>query len=1142
MAAATMKASKSSRGNKKSGHLNSIHSFQSLSITPTPRPPPLPAPTLSAPSFPATPLPALSPLAPQDIGIHSVVMNPIFRPDPFGVQAVVPTGGAARELVRKAPWHHKVKNYIRSEVSDLKDRTIHAFSAPHRRMEELRANAAHHEEPGESDEDIGTRKARAVSRNWKRTDLMACYICLVIPASYFSFGSTNSVLIINEALHDFAMRGEVRFYQYELALSMLDVSKIIGIIIFAKLTNTQSRPLALLVASLVACGGMGLAAFAVTWESFSAGTALFHLGRSGILLVSQVIVADTSDLSWRGIYLWGLEMSSILWVWSAPTVAKYIVGKVEWNVPIWIFFSFSIPVMIPPIVTTYIFYRRAKHGGFFPASNHVYNHIWWSPKGLWRRLSLLSCELDLLGMFLWSLGMGPLATTLSMSEKMQIGIGMRVVALVIAGCSFIMLLALWELWLNKGLKTTHKARRQARRAPRVTWGALPGERVMMMGPAAPVGYNSISMEQAAAELSVQFTSFMIFQSTDVYEIQTFQIFMSQAITGFGAGIVWTSLLVGVQASCKTHSDVGMSIALLTTSNALGELAAGAVKRSMQAYMMNVLPPETSPEYFLRALGGHWSVMLMVAIIAAALALVTTGVGLTGYNLDNVKQHVSGVVFGRDDADRHNLLDEHASSQTLSPFVSTPELQDSPLNAPTSSPSTTHLDGVRTTENYNAILLQNRARFRGISPPPRPRSFSEEEEESLPKTEKSMDKQERENTEWETAPSESAKAIFRPISDSCTALSPPSQIPESYGCVFTMDSDLEPTSQATTSKEVESSKKLGIDPSPPQQANTVECRGPAKMKTLISKARASNVSEVAESSSSCNTQFSFKKRPIVSVPFGQKGHLSPENNIGLSNITSLRNTIIQGKSAESEAQDKPTRSNSTSTSNKESSESSSAFEESIVVNGSFDAQTPIDWDILDGISANGSVRTPESNSLPEFGDSGSGQASPYSHAVLGLSSDGEQEILQRWQSWVEDGDISDVPSEAREASDEEPSLPSGQGHHGVSQITSEVNALTVKNSYSPEQYLSTIEELSSKAPSTTNSVDMSFIGGAGSQFQARPPLVIGVLSPYHSQPHGRAEGDMAGAGQSAAAGSGPNGKRNKNKKRGMGKKEGVANSD
>lgn len=105
--------------------------------------------------------------------------------------------------------------------------------------------------------------------------------------------------------------------------------------------------------------------------------------------------------------------------------------------------------------------------------------------------------------------------------------------------------------------------------------------------------------------------------------------MSQAITGFGAGVVWISLLIGVQASCKTHSDVGMSIGLLRTSNALGEMTAGAMKRSMQAYMMNLLPPETSPEYFLRALSGHWSVMLMVGIIAAALALVMTGVGLTG---------------------------------------------------------------------------------------------------------------------------------------------------------------------------------------------------------------------------------------------------------------------------------------------------------------------------------------------------------------------------------------------------------------------------------------------------------------------------------------------------------------------------------
>ncbi|KAI5837234.1 hypothetical protein DFP73DRAFT_620024 [Morchella snyderi] len=1232
VAPTTMEASKSSGNNKKPGHSSGIHSFPSPSIASAPRPPPLFTPSLPAP---------------RGIGVHSVVMSPVLRPDPFGVQAVVPTGDAARELHRKAPWYHKMRNYFKSEVINLKDRTTHAFSTPHRRPEELQADTAHREEPGESDEDIGTRKARAVSRSWKRTDLMTCYICLVILVSYFSFGSTNSVLIITEAIHDFAMRGDVRFYQYELVLSMLEVSKTIGIIVFAKLTSAHSRPLALLIAVLFASGGAGLAAFAVTWESFSAGITLSHLGSSAALLVSQVIIADNSDLSWRGIYLWGLEMSTILWVWSKPTVAKAIVGKVQWNVPLWIFFSFSIPAMIPCIVTTYIVYRRAEQGGFSPTSNHVYNNICRSPKGFWRSIGLLGCELDIVGMFLWYLGMGLLSAMLSVSVEMQTGMGMWVPAVVTFGSLCIMLLVLWEVWLNKGLKTTHKAPRQAQRAPRVTWGALPGERVMMMGPAVPVGYNSISMEQAAAELSVrivesqnqgklktwrkfynsfgekcqplfrerllttftsvgcmvgflasfamkigswslwdrletlptpyrriieslqggyslmnvEFTSFMVggffagllirlsrtykvyvvgglflmicgllvFQSIEVYEIQTFQIFMSQAITGFGAGVVWISLLIGVQASCKTHSDVGMSIGLLRTSNALGEMTAGAMKRSMQAYMMNLLPPETSPEYFLRALSGHWSVMLMVGIIAAALALVMTGVGLTGYNLDKVKQHVSGVVFGRDDANRHNFLDGHTSSQTLSPFASTPEL-------PTSSSSTTHLDGVRTSENYNAILLQKRAKFRGISPPPRPRSFSEEEEESPPQTEKSMDNRERANRGWETTPSASARIMSRPISDSCTALSPPLQIPESYGCVFRMDSDLEPTPLDATSKKNDTSKELRVDSSPPQQANTIEYRGPATMKRMINKARTSNVSAVAESSSSCNTQFSFKKRPIGSAPFGPKMDLSPENNIGLGNITSLRNAISQGKNEGGEARDKPTLRNSTSTINKECPGSRSAFGESIVFNGSFDAQTPMDWDILDDISGNGSIRTPESSSLAGSGDSESRQASPYTHAALGLSSDGEQEILQRWQSWVEDGDISDVPSEACEASDEEPSLPSGQGHDGMSQITSEVNALTVKNSYSPEQYLSTIEELSSKAPSATGSTDFSFIGGAGSEFQAHPPLVIGVL------PRGRAEEDMDGAGPSAAAGSESNGKRSKNKKRGMGKKEGTANRD
>lgn len=73
-----------------------------------------------------------------------------------------------------------------------------------------------------------------------------------------------------------------------------------------------------------------MAAFAVTWESFCAGHTVFHFGRSGALVVAQVIVADMSDLSWRGFFTWGLEFGQAFWIWTIPVVEKLVTGKLGW--------------------------------------------------------------------------------------------------------------------------------------------------------------------------------------------------------------------------------------------------------------------------------------------------------------------------------------------------------------------------------------------------------------------------------------------------------------------------------------------------------------------------------------------------------------------------------------------------------------------------------------------------------------------------------------------------------------------------------------------------------------------------------------------------------------------------------------------
>lgn len=126
------------------------------------------------------------------------------------------------------------------------------------------------------------------------------------------------------------------------------------------------------------------------------------------------------------------------------------------HVPIWIFFSFTFPAAIPPVIATYVFHRRASHWGFFPAQKNIHRRVWWSLGGFTNGLALFGVEYDSLGVLLWTVGVGLLATALSLSEKMQAGIGMWVVALLVGGGLAIIALAMWEVWLNGGLKTTKR--------------------------------------------------------------------------------------------------------------------------------------------------------------------------------------------------------------------------------------------------------------------------------------------------------------------------------------------------------------------------------------------------------------------------------------------------------------------------------------------------------------------------------------------------------------------------------------------------------------------------------------------------------------------------------------------------------------
>lgn len=63
---------------------------------------------------------------------------------------------------------------------------------------------------------------------WARSKLN---YSIVILTSYFGLGSVYSVFIIKEALNYWATKGEIKVYQFELALSMLTVTRVLGIML-----------------------------------------------------------------------------------------------------------------------------------------------------------------------------------------------------------------------------------------------------------------------------------------------------------------------------------------------------------------------------------------------------------------------------------------------------------------------------------------------------------------------------------------------------------------------------------------------------------------------------------------------------------------------------------------------------------------------------------------------------------------------------------------------------------------------------------------------------------------------------------------------------------------------------------------------
>ncbi|KAL0930074.1 siderophore iron transporter [Colletotrichum truncatum] len=128
-----------------------------------------------------------------------------------------------------------------------------------------------------------------------------------------------------------------------------------------KLADITSRPTTYVVILAFYAVGFAVAASAHTFAAYTIGICFTSVGKSGLDLLSDIIVADLTPLEWRGFFGACLSLPFIVTVPVNGFIAEGFYDDWRWGLGM---FSILVPVLlVPAILTLYAMQRRGEKAG-----------------------------------------------------------------------------------------------------------------------------------------------------------------------------------------------------------------------------------------------------------------------------------------------------------------------------------------------------------------------------------------------------------------------------------------------------------------------------------------------------------------------------------------------------------------------------------------------------------------------------------------------------------------------------------------------------------------------------------------------------------------------------------------------------------
>ncbi|KAK7203000.1 major facilitator superfamily domain-containing protein [Myxozyma melibiosi] len=486
--------------------------------------------------------------------------------------------------------------------------------------------------------ELGVQKAEALAQTWTRRGLHCAYMGLFLLAFTTSLSGQVTALLTPFATSEFHVH------------SLLAMVQVVQGILFAvvktpmaKIANAFGRPEAFTLALVLLCAGYLQMSLAGSVSAYASAQIFSASGTTGLLILQQIFVADTTDLLNRALFSVLPDTPFLVTVFIAPWLTDISIEKFTWRVgySVWVLL---VPLAASPLLIT-LFHnqRRARSIGLIPKFS-------WGGTSLFAIAKSISGALDLLGILLFTSACSMVLIPLTLSSTLATHWhDPRISGLLIGGTILFIIFIVWELYLAKRAELDPHSN-TTRPRPLLSLRVLEN-RTVRSGCVTiffyDLAYNIFQpyffsylmvtrpMNTDTAGRIVQIFSFAatvagitvsllikrshrykrwLLMAIPIYQIgiltmhftrvpnsHTFFVVFSQVMTGAGGGLLSVPTQIGVQASCS-HSDVALATAMFLTvfslGSAVGASISGAIWTSLlPSYLKYYLPEDMQSEVY-----------------------------------------------------------------------------------------------------------------------------------------------------------------------------------------------------------------------------------------------------------------------------------------------------------------------------------------------------------------------------------------------------------------------------------------------------------------------------------------------------------------------------------------------------------------